>query len=142
MTQERTGAMRRIFLTFLSFGMVAAIVFPFYANFFVNWKEGMLKYFVLGCIVAGIFVGVGNFLVFRSILKALSSRVAATASEVFGDEFARETESSQQAGDALKFIGSAMRDVIDQIQEINEAVNSITKASSKVSETIATFESL
>lgn len=89
---RQTGAMRRIFLLFLSFGMVAAIIFPFYANFFVTWKDGMLKYFVLGCIVAGIFVGVGNFLVFRSILKTLSGRVADTASEVFGDEFAVERE--------------------------------------------------
>lgn len=84
----QTGAMRKIFLLFLSFGMVAAIIFPFYANFFVTWKDGMLKYFVLGCMVAGIFVGVGNFLVFRSILTTLSRRVADAASEVFGDEFA------------------------------------------------------
>ncbi len=86
----QTGPMRKIFLLFLSCGMAAAIIFPFYANFFVTWKEGMLKFFVLGCVVAGIFVGVGNFLVFRSILTTLSGRVADTAGEVFGDEFAVE----------------------------------------------------
>ncbi|MEJ2690678.1 MAG: methyl-accepting chemotaxis protein [Deltaproteobacteria bacterium] len=54
----------------------------------------------------------------------------------------KEANSSQEAGEALKFIASTMRGVISQIQEINRAVNSITDASSKVSETIVTFESL
>lgn len=61
---------------FLSFGLLAAGIFPFYANFFVEWKPGMLKFFVLGCVVAGVFVGSGNFLVFRSILKKLHAIVS------------------------------------------------------------------
>lgn len=109
MLKTQTGAMRKIFLLFLSCGMVAAIIFPFYANFFVTWKEGMLKYFVLGCVVAGVFVGVGNFLVFRSILTTLSGRVADTASEVFGDEFAAE----RKGGDLYESFVAQFSTIID-----------------------------
>ena len=61
----------RIFFSFLALGMVAALVFPFYANFFVDWKPGMLKYFIVGCLMAGCFVGIGNFLMFRVIFRRL-----------------------------------------------------------------------
>lgn len=67
--------MHKNFLKFLSFGLIAALIFPFYANFFVEWKPGMLKFFVLGCILAGIFVGVGNYMVFKNILNTLNETV-------------------------------------------------------------------
>lgn len=67
--------MRKNFILFLTFGLIAALIFPFYANIFVHWKPGMLKFFVIGCIFAGVFVGVGNFFVFRGILKKLNAIV-------------------------------------------------------------------
>ena len=29
-----------------------ASVFPFHADFFVEWKEGILVWFVVGCVIA------------------------------------------------------------------------------------------
>jgi methyl-accepting chemotaxis protein len=94
--------MRKNFFLFLSFGLTAALIFPFYANFFVNWKPGMLKYFILGCIFAGIFVGVGNFFVFRGILKKLNAIVTVVAHKQLGMNISRT-----QAGNDLfeSFIG-------------------------------------
>ncbi len=82
---------RQIFLRFLSFGLVAGLIFPFYAHLFVLWKPGMLKYFVAGCIAAGVCVGIGNYLVFQSVLKYLMESVTAHGRGVLGDRFVQSS---------------------------------------------------
>ena len=57
----------------LSFGILMGFVFPVYARFFVEWKPGMLGYFVAGCIAAGITVGVVSFLFVKVIEAAFQT---------------------------------------------------------------------
>ena len=38
--------LRKVLFSFLGFGVLAASLFPFYAHFFVEWKPGMLSWFV------------------------------------------------------------------------------------------------
>ena len=61
--------MKKYFFSFLSLGLAVAIAFPFYAQFFVVYKEGMFFWFVVGCLVAGSIIGVGNFFMFKFSLK-------------------------------------------------------------------------
>jgi len=97
--------MNRIFVMFLSFGLVAAGIFPFYANIFVNWKPGMLKYFILGCVVAGVFVGTGNFFVFRAILHRLGAVITdAAAMNTKEKHFRREPADDLYNSFVNKFI--------------------------------------
>jgi methyl-accepting chemotaxis protein len=42
---SQVSILKQIKYSFLGFGLSMGIVFPFYANFFVNWKEGMLQWF-------------------------------------------------------------------------------------------------
>ena len=44
--------LRTLLLSFLGLGIMVALIFPFYANFFVDWKPGMLPWFVIGCLIA------------------------------------------------------------------------------------------
>jgi methyl-accepting chemotaxis protein len=60
MAQDTTSIIKQLRYSFLGFGLVMGLIFPFYANLFVNWKEGLLLWFVLGCIVAGVTIGVIN----------------------------------------------------------------------------------
>ncbi len=66
--------MQRFFLIFVGFGFFMGVVFPFYAKFFVNWKEGMLVFFIIGCLIAGSTIGIVNFFIFRNILKGLYAK--------------------------------------------------------------------
>ncbi len=52
----------------LSFGVLMGFIFPLYSNFFVEWREGMMVYFVIGCIAAGIIVGVASYAFVKVIL--------------------------------------------------------------------------
>jgi methyl-accepting chemotaxis protein len=51
-----------MFTAFIAFGVFMGISFPFFANLFVEWKPGMLGWFVLSCILAGISIGLGAVL--------------------------------------------------------------------------------
>ncbi len=45
----------------LSFGILMGFIFPVYAYFFVEWKEGMFYWFLSGCLAAGVTVGLVSF---------------------------------------------------------------------------------
>ncbi len=60
MSKNTTSILKQLRFSFLGFGLSMGLVFPVYANFFVDWKEGMLMWFVIGCIVAGITIGIVN----------------------------------------------------------------------------------
>jgi len=74
--------LRRLMLSYLGFGLVVALVFPFYANLFVNWKPGMLPWFVAGCIVAGLSLGVANYYLLNTILLGKLRRIADVANQI------------------------------------------------------------
>jgi len=74
--------LKQLQLSFLGFGLLMGLVFPFYANFFVNWKEGMLLWFCLGCIVAGITIGIANHKLLEWLLIRKLRKVAVAAERI------------------------------------------------------------
>ena len=67
--------LRQLMLSFFGFGMLMAVVFPYYAGFFVIWKDGMYSWFYLGCIIAGISLGVANYYLVKIILLKKNGHV-------------------------------------------------------------------
>ncbi len=57
-----------LLLAFLAFGLFISLIFPFYANFFVQWNEGMKIWFVFGCIIAGLTISLANYFLCKIIL--------------------------------------------------------------------------
>lgn len=80
MSKNDTSILRQIKYSFLGFGLAMGLVFPVYANFFVNWKEGMFLWFFLGCIIAGITIGIVN-LKLLELLLVRKLRLVSIASE-------------------------------------------------------------
>lgn len=64
----------------LAFGVLAGLVFPVYAGFFVTYRSERLQLaFTLGCIAAGLAVGLVSFLIGRftvlAVVKEMSRRL-------------------------------------------------------------------
>lgn len=87
---QRSGHDQRIVLRYLgfsiAFGVIAGLLFPFYAGFFVTYKSESLRLvFVLGCVAAGIAVGLVSFLIGRvtvlSVVKEMSRRLGDLADQ-------------------------------------------------------------
>ena len=74
--------LKQLKYSFLGLGLTMGIVFPFYANFFVDWKDGMLLWFVLGCIIAGITIGVSNHKLLEFLLIRKLRLVAIAAERI------------------------------------------------------------
>ena len=74
--------LRNLFLSFLGFGLVVASIFPFYAEFFVEWKPGMYPWFVVGCVLAGATIGVANYFLVNTILLRKLRRISTVAEAI------------------------------------------------------------
>ncbi len=74
--------LRNLLFSYLGFGLGVALVFPFYANVFVEWKPGMLAWFVAGCVVAGLSIGIANYWLLNAILLTKLRRIAEVANQI------------------------------------------------------------
>lgn len=63
--------MRKIFILLCSFGTFIGMLFPIYADFFVDWAPGKRTPFLIGCIIAGFLVGAFGFMIINIILKQI-----------------------------------------------------------------------
>ncbi|MBF0563876.1 MAG: hypothetical protein HQK89_01405 [Nitrospirae bacterium] len=116
---KRMSTMRRILVIYLAVGFVAAVCFPFYANFFVVWKPGMAIYFVLGCFVAGAFVGVSNYFIFKKLLRnfieSFSEKTMARIGEPLKVDYSADLYESVQHN--FEMLLSTVRNNVDSIDQ-------------------------
>ena len=76
----KKSVIRLNFILSVGFGVLMGVVFPYYAMLFVSFKSDLLKLiFYIGCIVAGILVGLMAFMITRftiiRVIKAVSKEV-------------------------------------------------------------------
>ncbi|MFK5891727.1 MAG: methyl-accepting chemotaxis protein [Pseudomonadota bacterium] len=118
----KPSILRNLFLAFLAFGIFMGLVFPFYADFFVQWKEGMKIWFVLGCIVAGVSIGVANFYLFKVLLLKKLQRISNVSAAISQGDLSLkcEMESHDLIGeiiDSFNLMAENLRQMIGQIGE-------------------------
>lgn len=101
---------RKLQLSFLAFGVLMGVIFPFYAAIFVTWNEGALVWFVIGCLVAGTVMGIVSFWLVNQILLKPLRCVSSIARSI-------------EQGDLTQSIPLKSDDVIG---EIVESVNSMS----------------
>lgn len=82
MLNMKPSILRNLRFAFLGFGLSMGIIFPVYAQFFVDWKEGMMLWFVVGCLVAGMTIGIANFWLVNLILLKRLNRVSEVANAI------------------------------------------------------------
>jgi len=111
MNQAAPSILNQLKLSFLGFGLSMGLVFPFYANFFVNWREGMLIWFCIGCLVAGITIGIINHKLLE-VLLVRKLRQIAVASE------------RMRKGDLREGCGVRSHDTVGEITEGFDAMAS------------------
>ncbi|WP_126452230.1 methyl-accepting chemotaxis protein [Sulfuriflexus mobilis] len=85
----KPSILRNLFVSFTGFGLLMGIVFPFYAQFFVEWKPGMHLWFAVGCLVAGISIGLINYLLVKMVLLKKMDRLSDIANAISGNDFSQ-----------------------------------------------------
>ena len=120
----KNSILQKLLIASLAFGASVGMIFPFYAEFFVEWKPGMYGWFFLGCLVAGTSIGVVNFILVKVILLKKLKRIAEISTAI-SDKDLRHTctmKSEDMIGeivDSFNLMTETLRDIIAKLN--NEA---------------------
>lgn len=112
----KTSILRTLLLSFLGFGILVAAVFPFYANFFVNWKPGMLPWFVVGCLIAGLGIGVVNYVLLNTILLKRLRRISEVANAISNKDLTHKC--SMRSDDTIGEIIVSFNNMASNLREL------------------------
>lgn len=127
---KKTSILRRLKWSFIAMGFGMGVIFPVFASFFVNFREGRLGWFVLGCVMAGIIVGFVNYWVAQIILLRQLSKMAVLAGSVRRGDLTGKCDLKSE--DAIGEISDSFDGMIDtlhhQIGDINQGSASMLEA--------------
>ena len=82
--------LRRLLTSCLLFGLGMGIVFPFYAQFFVEWKPGLYQWFAIGCIMAGLSIGIANYMLVKIVLLSKLKQMSELTRNVSQKDLTRD----------------------------------------------------
>jgi methyl-accepting chemotaxis protein len=124
----KPSLLRNLLFSFLAFGLGVALIFPFYANFFVEWKEGMLVWFVLGCVVAGFVMGIVNYWLLNVILLSKLRRISEVANAISNKDLSHacSMKSADTVGeivDSFNRMATNLRELIGQTIALSDRVH-------------------
>lgn len=120
--------LKRLRLAFLGFGVSVALIFPFYANLFVEWKPGMLPWFVLGCLIAGASIGWFSYWLMERFLLTKLAQMAVLAERIGQGDLSSQCDlrSADLIGDianSFRSMVSNMRSIVSDVQSMSSNVH-------------------
>ncbi|HEX5637017.1 MAG TPA: methyl-accepting chemotaxis protein, partial [Gammaproteobacteria bacterium] len=121
----KPSILRNLLFAFLGFGILMGIIFPFYAAFFVDYKEGMYGWFVAGCLIAGITIGYINYFLLNILLITKLRRIAQISTAISNHDlsFACGMESNDVIGEIISSfnkMAETLRVVIRELKQSSE----------------------
>ena len=124
----KPSLLRNLLLAFLGFGVLMGAVFPFYAAIFVDFKPGMKAWFVIGCLVAGVSIGITNYLLLRSLLLNRLRQISVIANAISQRDLRGrcELQSADVIGDIIgsfNSMGDTLTQVVGQLQQHSEDID-------------------
>ena len=141
-TPSRKGPsiLRRLNLSFMAFGLAMGMIFPVYSSFFVEWKPGMLPWFVAGALMAGAMVGLVNYWLLKWILLSKLRRIAEVANRVSQKDvsFQCSMTSADMIGDIIHSINTMtanLRQIVLQLTEDSQRLTAIARTLGQTADT-------
>ena len=118
----KPSILRNILFAFLGFGISMGIIFPFYASFFVEYKEGLFIWFAIGCLVAGMVIGVINYYLLNILLISKLKRIALVSTAISNHDLSANCimESHDVIGDIVNSfnkMSDTLRDVVSELKQ-------------------------
>ena len=131
----KNSILQKLLFAMLAFGISMGAIFPVFAGFFVEWKEGMFGWFVASCLAAGVSLGFISFFLVNTILikklEQLSSIMNAIAK---GDLTSRcNVQSEDVLGEIIKSVETMADSLRRIIGNIHETTMQATKTTSNLS---------
>lgn len=133
----KPSILRNLNLSFLAFGITMGLVFPVYAQFFVDWKEGMFIWFMIGCVVAGVTIGIANYHLCKFILLNKLNRLSDVARAISNNDISHRC--SMQSHDLL---GQIIDSTNQMTENLRTMIGSIDDSAAVLQQQIVTLGDL
>lgn len=131
------NTMTKLCAYFFGFGIAMGLVFPVVAHFFVEWKPGMLGYFIAISIGAGISVGCFSYYLVKKVLTEPLQHLAASLDRMQSGYLTVRIDTMQQSGD---LIGEVAVTISNLAAYLSELLGELKRVSLEVSATMSEFE--
>jgi methyl-accepting chemotaxis protein len=127
----KPSILRNLGIAFISFGLLMGVVFPLYAQFFVEWKPGMKGWFIVGCLVAGTTIGIVNYYLVNWVLLRKLRRISTVANAISNKDitFQCQIESHDVIGEIVTSFNRMAEALREMISQINTATGKLNDAS-------------
>ena len=121
----KTSILRNILLAFLGFGIMMGIIFPFFADFFVDFKDGLKGWFVVSCLIAGVVMGLINYYILNLVLVSKLKRIAQVSVAISNHDltFTCEMQSKDVIGEIIESFNNmagTLRNVVSELKTSSE----------------------
>lgn len=118
--------LKRLQLSFIGLGLLMGLCFPVYAQFFVDYKDGMFSGFFVGCLIAGAFIGVVNFWLLNRLLIPHLKQVADVSQAIVNKDLSRrcQLKSNDVIGHIIQNVNvmaSNLQNSISDIQTVSKS---------------------
>ncbi len=129
--------LRNLQLAFIALGLGMGVVFPFYAQFFVEWKTGMYGWFFVGCLVAGTSIGVINYALVNLVLIRKLRRISQVAGAISEGNISNKCElkSDDVIGEIVESFNRMAESLRRMIARISDVTAELGVAGERLSRT-------
>lgn len=123
----KPSILRNLLVSFLGFGIAMGVVFPLYAQFFVEWLPGMKVWFNVGCLIAGIIIGVANYALVKLVLLRKLQQISIVANAISNNDISNHCtlESNDVIGDIIKSFNRMAENLRAMIINISAAAEKL-----------------
>ncbi len=131
----KPSILRNLFLSYLAFGLAMGLIFPFYADLFVEWHPGAKMWFVIGCIVAGVSIGLVNYLLCRQVLLLRLRRISSVAQAISEKDISHECSirSDDLVGEIISSFNQMAANLRGMIMQIGTSAGHLEDKSQQLS---------
>jgi methyl-accepting chemotaxis protein len=131
----KPSILRNLLIGIMAFGLSMGAIFPFFADFFVEWKDGMYGWFTAICLVAGAVIGLANYWMVNVILLKRLKRISEIANAISQNDISHECQmqSNDMIGEIIGAFNQMASNLRNMIGQISGATTQLAAAAEETS---------
>ncbi|TCK17408.1 methyl-accepting chemotaxis protein [Thiogranum longum] len=131
----KPSILRNLLISSIFFGLLTGAIFPFFAEIFVDIKEGMFFWFLGACLMAGTFIGVSNYWLVNVILLKRLKRISEIANAISQNDVSHECkmQSNDLIGEIVGAFNQMAANLRNMIGQISGATTQLAAAAEETS---------
>ena len=131
----KPSILRNLLIGCVSFGLLMGAVFPFFADFFVEWKEGMFGWFAASCLVAGVACGSAIYWLVHVVLLRRLKRISEVANAISQNDISHECamQSDDMIGEIIEAFNHMAANLRNMFGKISGATTQLAAAAEETS---------